>query len=132
MIVLNLQSYAGGKNPWGNKNAKGEKGEQGGSSSFVQPQYDDGLLDVVASYGGWHMGLVMAGVKNGVRLAQTQGVKIQLTGSQGHDHAYLQIDGEPWLQPLDDSGDSTTVISLLPDSSSRVLACLPRDKLPLR
>lgn len=55
----------------------------------------DGLIEVVGVYGAWHLGQLQVGLNRAVRLAQ--GSTIQVTTSE---ELPMQIDGEPWLQPV--------------------------------
>ncbi len=57
LVVLNLQSYAGGRNLWGTEDSHKCKH---GDPEMRSPRYNDGLLEVVGLINGYHTGLVMA------------------------------------------------------------------------
>ena len=83
VIVLNLQSYAGGQNLWG------------GCDKSIG--FGDGLLEVVAVRSIWDMAraIVMSKLGGGaVRVGKVAELKIGLT-----NEVTMQIDGEPWRQP---------------------------------
>ncbi|KAJ9525409.1 hypothetical protein QJQ45_003187 [Haematococcus lacustris] len=92
LVVLNLQSYAGGRNLWGPSSPSGDK-------TFKQPSYNDGLLEVVALTSGLHSAAVMASkgqLLHARRLCQASGIRLQLRAkhvrSDGRpSHAYLQV-----------------------------------------
>ncbi|KAL6765054.1 ATP-NAD kinase-like domain-containing protein [Haematococcus lacustris] len=111
LVVLNLQSYAGGRNLWGPSSPNGDK-------TFKQPSYNDGLLEVVALTSGLHSAAVMASkgqLLHARRLCQASGIRLQLRAkhvrSDGRpSHAYLQVDGEPWVQDVPSCRDPAPVI----------------------
>ncbi|VDO88502.1 unnamed protein product [Heligmosomoides polygyrus] len=89
IVILNIPSYSGGANFWGN--AKDE--------TFSAQSFDDRLLEVVALFGVIHV--ATSRVPNVVRLqnhriAQCRHIRIVI---MGHDPIPVQVDGEPWLQP---------------------------------
>ena len=82
VIVLNLQSYAGGKNLWGRCMKSGAFG--------------DGLLEVVCIRSIWQMARILACNNLGlsaVRIAQVSELYVDLGKV-----TFMQIDGEPWQQ----------------------------------
>ncbi|GFH18789.1 diacylglycerol kinase [Haematococcus lacustris] len=111
LVVLNLQSYAGGRNLWGPSSLSGDK-------TFKQPSYNDGLLEVVGLTSGLHSAAVMASkgqLLHARRLCQASGIRLQLRAkhvrSDGRpSHAYLQVDGEPWVQDVPSCRDPAPVI----------------------
>lgn len=122
LVVLNLQSYAGGRNLWGAEPSTG----------FDQPSTDDGRLEVVGLTNGWHTGLVMAtkgGLFHALRICQASGIKIELKAKHcrpdgSPSHAYMQIDGEPWKQNVPSSRDERPVVlEIKKEGHSRVLRC---------
>lgn len=103
VIMLNLQSYASGRNPWGYPNDEYNK-----KKGFVQPKPDDGLLEIFGLFDGWHASLVMLSLRSAKRLAQGCAIRMQLVADQRH-RVYMQMDGEPWRQPLSESENSTII-----------------------
>ena len=80
LIVLNLQSYAGGRNLWGNDS---------------KSNYDDGLLEVVTMNNVFQMGLKLSGLGGHCRrLIRCKEIRVRAT-----EALHMQIDGEPWAQP---------------------------------
>jgi hypothetical protein len=79
---------------------------QAKAKGFVEPSNCDGLLEVVAFKSGYHAGAVMGAGMHAVRLAQTAGVRMHVRGSKkttdsnGMGKTYIQLDGEPWEQPV--------------------------------
>ncbi|CAD6190816.1 unnamed protein product [Caenorhabditis auriculariae] len=89
IVILNIPSYSGGANFWGN--AKDD--------TFTVQSFDDRVLEVVALFGVIHV--ATSRVPNVVRLqnhriAQCRHVRIVILGDESIP---VQVDGEPWLQP---------------------------------
>lgn len=103
VIMLNLQSYASGRNPWGHPT-----NEYNQKKRFIQPSYNDGNLEIFGLYDGWHASLVMLSLRSAKRLAQACAVQMQLIADQRH-RIYMQMDGEPWRQPLSEMENSTII-----------------------
>jgi diacylglycerol kinase (ATP) len=86
IVVLNLQSFGGGINLWGD----------GRSPGYQAPSVGDGLLEIIGvprnkfKFAG---GGALCGTW-GYKLAQVAGVRIELRAQIA-----MQIDGEPWIQP---------------------------------
>ena len=53
----------------------------------------DGLLEVCATGGVWHLTRIRSGFSAAKRLAQGRDVQITL-----HERVVVQTDGEPWMQ----------------------------------
>lgn len=104
IVALNLQNYAGGRNPWGHPNPKYLE-----KKGFGQAQADDGLIEIFGLKNGWHTSFVMADLITAKHLSQALDLKLELGGSQ-RKQAYMQMDGEPWKQPL--SNIHSTVIEI--------------------
>jgi len=85
VIVLNLNSNMGGSNPWGRPSSK----------KFSQQTTDDGLFEVVAVGGSFHLGAIKAHLSSATRLAQGKEMTINIL----QNDIACQYDGEPWLQP---------------------------------
>eukprot|EP00210_Caulerpa_lentillifera_P000787 g762.t1 len=101
LVVVNLQSYAGGRNIWG----KGKLSKKEKEKGMSEPKIDDGLFEVVGFRTGWHTGFVMVGMSHCVRLAQGKAAQIKLNCNRDdpageRDFIYMQIDGEPWKQRI--------------------------------
>uniref|UniRef100_A0A0D9X5U2 Diacylglycerol kinase n=1 Tax=Leersia perrieri TaxID=77586 RepID=A0A0D9X5U2_9ORYZ len=94
IVALNLHNYASGRNPWGN--LKPEYLEKRG---FVEAQSDDGLLEIFGLKQGWHASLVMVELISAKHIAQAAAIRLEIKGGEWRD-AYMQMDGEPWKQPL--------------------------------
>eukprot|EP00271_Cylindrocystis_brebissonii_P006256 TRINITY_DN1896_c1_g1_i1.p1 TRINITY_DN1896_c1_g1~~TRINITY_DN1896_c1_g1_i1.p1 ORF type:complete len:491 (+),score=80.65 TRINITY_DN1896_c1_g1_i1:286-1758(+) len=116
LIVLNLQSYAGGRDPWGHP--KGAKVTEAG---WVEARPHDGLLEIVGLSDGWHTAMLMLDAAPGKRLAQAHAIRMELRGNQTKQ-TYMQLDGEPWMQPLSDPRDCTVVEILPVTPKARMLA----------
>ncbi|MCO5567530.1 hypothetical protein L7F22_021224 [Adiantum nelumboides] len=103
VIMLNLQSYASGRNPWGHPNE-----EYNQRKRFVQPRPNDGLLEIFGLFDGWHASLVMLSLRSAKRLAQACAIRMHLIADLRH-RIYMQMDGEPWRQPLSENENSTII-----------------------
>lgn len=104
IVALNLQNYASGRNPWGHPKPKYLE-----KKGFVKAQGHDGLIEIFGLKNGWHTSFVMADLITAKHLAQAVALKLELGGSQ-RKQAYMQMDGEPWKQPL--SNIHSTVIEI--------------------
>ena len=82
IILLNINSFAGGVRMW-------ESSEGYGASSM-----QDGMVDVVVVYGALHLGQLNWGVDKPVRICQARNVKVIV--ERGFP---MHVDGEPWEQP---------------------------------
>ncbi|MCO5593514.1 hypothetical protein L7F22_047528 [Adiantum nelumboides] len=107
VIMLNLQSYASGRNPWGHPNE-----EYNQRKRFVQPRPDDGILEIFGLFDGWHASLVMLSLRSAKRLAQACAIRMHLIADLRH-RIYMQMDGEPWRQPLSEN-ENSTIIEITP------------------
>ena len=82
IVLLNINSFAGGVRMWE------------GSDGFGTSSMQDGMVDVVVVYGALHLGQLNWGVDKPVRICQGKDVKIIV------EKAYpMHVDGEPWEQP---------------------------------
>lgn len=106
LLVLNLQSYGGGRDMWGLDTDPAKLQRQG----FAVPIFNDGLLEVVGLRGTYHTGWVMSGISrcHSVRLAQVPALRLSLRSSSNdvNASAYMQLDGEPWRQSIPSAADS--------------------------
>ncbi|XP_010259747.1 PREDICTED: diacylglycerol kinase 4-like isoform X2 [Nelumbo nucifera] len=65
IVALNLHNYGSGRNPWGH--LKPEYMEKRG---FVEPNMDDGLLEIFGLKQGWHASFVMVELISAKHIAQ--------------------------------------------------------------
>ncbi|KAL8265149.1 hypothetical protein R6Q59_023279 [Mikania micrantha] len=94
IVALNLHSYASGRNPWGKL-----KSEYMEKESFVEANADDGLLEVFGFKHGWHASFVMVELISAKHIAQAAAIRFELRGG-AWKQSFMQMDGEPWKQPL--------------------------------
>ncbi|KAH9495777.1 hypothetical protein Btru_013297 [Bulinus truncatus] len=78
VVVLNIASWGGGCQPWGNYQ----------DSSMTAPRYDDGKLEVMGLFSSFHIAQLQVGLATPLRLGQAEHVKITLYGGK----APIQID----------------------------------------
>ena len=102
---------------------------------WSQPIFNDGLVEVIGFKSGWHFGLTLAGLAPGVhavRLAQAAEVELEVRGGRGRGagggcigdgaQLHLQVDGEPWAQPLPEGGDAPPLlIRIAHEGTARML-----------
>lgn len=105
VLVVNIASYMGGIDVWQRSEGSVEKREQSMS---------DGLLEVLAVYGSFHLGKLTVGLSRATRIAQAS--RIQLITAE---RIPMQIDGEPFRQDpcVIDIGWSSKTSMLAPMSS---------------
>lgn len=109
IMVLNIPSYAGGCGMWGK------------SKNFKPPALDDGLLEVVAVTGIFHMSKIQAKVSKARKIAQCSQMRIKTTAP-----AAVQIDGEPSLQqPCEITIEFFNRVNML--TNSKTASASPRD-----
>ncbi|CAD7697462.1 unnamed protein product [Ostreobium quekettii] len=98
LILLNLQSYGGGRNIFGTKLGRKDK------ENFQQPKFNDGLIEVVGLGHGVHTAFVLTNVRHAIRLAQCRAVRMKIRAPERPDgepgRTYMQLDGEPWPQAI--------------------------------
>ncbi|KAG4942592.1 hypothetical protein AAZX31_17G065100 [Glycine max] len=104
IVALNLHSYGSGRNPWGKP--KPDYLEKRG---FVEADVADGLLEVFGLKQGWHASFVMVELISAKHLVQASAIRLEVRGGQWKN-AYMQMDGEPWKQPL--SKDFSTYVEI--------------------
>jgi diacylglycerol kinase (ATP) len=102
IVLLNLQTYGGGRDIWGLPCSKNLE-----RKGFKEPIYDDGLIEVIGLKGGWHTAVVMGQITPRIhakRLAQAHEVEIKVVrhgrGNHPTGRMYMQLDGEPWPQTI--------------------------------
>eukprot|EP01133_Synstelium_polycarpum_P015951 gene15951-18965_t len=86
IMIININSYAGGVNLWGNKDTK----------EFKKLQIDDTLLEVVGITGVPHLGSIISGLNSPIKIAQGSTVSIIHKPSKKTPETAMQIDGEPF------------------------------------
>ncbi|XP_010929232.1 diacylglycerol kinase 7 isoform X2 [Elaeis guineensis] len=111
IVALNLQNYASGRHPWGRPEP--EYLEKRG---FVEAHADDGLLEIFGIKQGWHASFVMTEIISAKHIAQAAAIKMEIRGGQWKQ-AYLQMDGEPWKQPIVKDFSTHVVIKRVPFQS---------------
>ncbi|XP_073149007.1 diacylglycerol kinase 4-like [Henckelia pumila] len=114
IVVLNLPSYGSGRNPWGR--LKPDYLEKRG---FVEAHADDGLLEIFAFKHGWHASMVMAELISAKHIAQVSDIRFELRGGEW-TKAYMQMDGEPWKQPMNKEFSTFVEIKRVPYKSVMV------------
>ncbi|KAJ9141235.1 hypothetical protein P3X46_031796 [Hevea brasiliensis] len=111
IVALNLHNYGSGRNPWGSPNP--EYLEKRG---FVEAHADDGLLEIFGLKQGWHASFVMVELISAKHIAQAAAIRLEIRGGEWKD-AYMQMDGEPWKQPMSKEYSSFVEINRVPFQS---------------
>ncbi|XP_042511381.1 diacylglycerol kinase 4-like [Macadamia integrifolia] len=111
IVALNLHNYGSGRNPWGN--LKPEYLEKRG---FVEAHADDGLLEIFGLKQGWHASFVMVELISAKHIAQAAALRLEIRGGEWRN-AYMQMDGEPWKQPMDREYSTFVEIKRVPFQS---------------
>ncbi|TYI16780.1 hypothetical protein ES332_A08G277900v1 [Gossypium tomentosum] len=104
IVALNLHSYGSGRNPWGNLKPDYLK-----KRGFVEAHVDDGILEIFGLKQGWHASFVMVELISAKHIAQASSIRLELSGGDWRD-AFLQMDGEPWKQPM--SKEYSTIVEI--------------------
>ncbi|WRX32829.1 Diacylglycerol kinase [Theobroma cacao] len=111
VVALNLHNYGSGRNPWGN--LKPEYLEKRG---FVEAHADDGLLEIFGLKQGWHASFVMVELISAKHIAQAASIRLEIRGGEWKD-AFMQMDGEPWKQPMNKEHSTFVEIKRVPFQS---------------
>ncbi|KAI4335464.1 hypothetical protein L6164_014108 [Bauhinia variegata] len=114
IVALNLHSYGSGRNPWGH--LKPEYLEKRG---FVEAHVDDGLLEIFGLKQGWHASFVMVELISAKHIAQAAAIRLEVRGGEWKD-AFMQMDGEPWKQPLNKEFSTFVEIQRVPFHSMMI------------
>ncbi|KAL8206346.1 hypothetical protein R6Q57_009897 [Mikania cordata] len=111
IVALNLHSYASGRNPWGKL-----KPEYLQKKGFVEAKADDGLLEVFGFKHGWHASFVMVELISAKHIAQASEIRFELRGGAWKE-SFMQMDGEPWKQPMNNEFSTFVDIKRVPFQS---------------
>ncbi|KAA3485945.1 diacylglycerol kinase 7-like [Gossypium australe] len=111
IVALNLHNYGSGRNPWGK--LKPEYLEKRG---FVEAHADDGLLEIFGLKQGWHASFVMVELISAKHIAQASSIRLEIRGGEWKD-AFMQMDGEPWKQPMSSEYSTFLEIKRVPYQS---------------
>ncbi|GAB2219158.1 hypothetical protein Droror1_Dr00006789 [Drosera rotundifolia] len=111
IVCLNLHNYASGRHPWGNLSP--EYLEKRG---FVEANADDGLLEIFGLKHGWHATFVMVELISAKHIAQAAAIRFEVRGGDW-TQSFMQMDGEPWKQPLDQEFSTYVEIKRVPHRS---------------
>lgn len=91
IVLLNIPSWGGGANLWKLGLSTEETDSEG--HRWSKQSFNDGLIEVVGLYSSFHIGQLMIGLSEPLRLGQAKKVTIHLL-----ERLPVQVDGEPWLQ----------------------------------
>ncbi|KAK9705803.1 hypothetical protein RND81_07G082900 [Saponaria officinalis] len=111
IVALNLHNFASGRHPWGNLSP--EYLEKRG---FVAANADDGLLEIFGLKHGWHASFVMVELISAKHIAQASAIRFEVRGGEW-TQSFMQMDGEPWKQPLDKEYSTFIEIRRVPNQS---------------
>ncbi|CAA7408155.1 unnamed protein product [Spirodela intermedia] len=111
IVALNLHNYASGRNPWGHP-----KPDYLEKKGFVEAHVDDGLIEIFGLKQGWHASFVMVDLISAKHIAQAAAVRLEIRGGQWKE-AFMQMDGEPWKQPLSEEHSTFVEIKRVPHHS---------------
>ncbi|XP_038992931.1 diacylglycerol kinase 4-like [Hibiscus syriacus] len=111
IVALNLHNYGSGRNPWGK--LKPDYLEKRG---FVEAHADDGLLEIFGLKQGWHASFVMVELITAKHIAQASSIRLEIRGGDWKD-AFMQMDGEPWKQPMNREHSTFIEIKRVPYQS---------------
>ncbi|KAF5198509.1 Diacylglycerol kinase, partial [Thalictrum thalictroides] len=111
IVALNLHNYGSGRNPWGKL-----KPDYLAKRGFVEAHADDGMLEIFGLKQGWHATFVMVELISAKHIAQAAAIRIEIRGGEWKK-AYLQMDGEPWKQPIKKEYSTFVEITRVPFQS---------------
>ncbi|ONK81944.1 uncharacterized protein A4U43_C01F34520 [Asparagus officinalis] len=111
LVALNLHNYGSGRNPWGHPEpAYLEK------KHFAEARADDGLLEIFGLKQGWHASFVMVELIDAKHIAQAAAIRLEIRGGEWKN-AYMQMDGEPWKQAINNEFSTIIDIKRVPHHS---------------
>lgn len=93
IILLNINSFAGGVRMWSDRIGSVENLYLEDFHQFSKSYMNDGMLDVVAVKGSFHLGEVNVGLARPAQICQGREITIQTIKPVA-----MQVDGEPWTQ----------------------------------
>ncbi|KAF1887676.1 hypothetical protein Lal_00040730 [Lupinus albus] len=127
IVALNLHSYGSGRNPWGEPKPEYLEKIFTEKRGFVEADVADGLLEIFGLKQGWHASFVMVELISAKHIAQcvsyisrakneqhsitadASAIRLEFRGG-AWKNSYMQMDGEPWKQPL--SKDFSTFVEI--------------------
>ncbi|KAL1060209.1 hypothetical protein V6Z11_1Z117400 [Gossypium hirsutum] len=116
VVALNLHNYGSGRNPWGNLKPKYLE-----KRGFVEARSDDGLLEIFGLKEGWHasfclqiINVVFSTVPLFLEMAAS--IRMEIRGGEWKE-AFMQMDGEPWKQPICNDYSTFVEINRVPFQS---------------
>jgi diacylglycerol kinase (ATP) len=96
VILLNIPSYGGGVDLWGNREeylSDSSEPKMGKNRAFALQDKQDGLIELAGIYSSLHLGECQIGMSEVLKLAQGRGFEIIIDGK---DSILFQVDGEPY------------------------------------
>ncbi|XP_011012646.1 PREDICTED: diacylglycerol kinase 7-like [Populus euphratica] len=114
IVALNLHNYGSGRNPWGSP-----KRQYLEKKGFVEAHVDDGLLEIFGLKHGWHASFVMVELISAKHIAQATAIRLEVRSGEWKD-TYMQMDGEPWKQPMSKEYSTFVEIKRVPFQSLMV------------
>lgn len=86
---------------------------------FVEAHADDGLLEIFGLKQGWHASFVMVELISAKHIAQASSIRFEFRGGEWKE-AFMQMDGEPWKQPMNKEYSTFVEIKKVPFQSVMV------------
>ncbi|MBA0574497.1 hypothetical protein Golob_001692 [Gossypium lobatum] len=83
---------------------------------FVEAHADDGLLEIFGLKQGWHASFVMVELISAKHIAQASSIRLEIRGGEWKD-VFMQMDGEPWKQPMSSEYSTFLEIKRVPYQS---------------
>lgn len=90
IVLLNIPSWGGGANLWNLGLSSDQIDSEG--RKWAKQSFNDGLIEVVGLYSSFHIGQLMIGLSEPLRLGQAKTVTIHLL-----ERLPVQTDGEPFM-----------------------------------
>ncbi|KAK9852565.1 hypothetical protein WJX84_009673 [Apatococcus fuscideae] len=121
LVILNFQSYSGGKDIWGLHDYRIQEESDKG---FGKPIFDDGHIEVIGLKGLFHTFAVLSGANrhwHGKRLAQASELVFDFKAAGDLPITHFRLDGEPWVQPLAPSATGPVRVSIKKADPARIL-----------
>ncbi|KAF6162861.1 hypothetical protein GIB67_021010 [Kingdonia uniflora] len=83
---------------------------------FVEAHADDGLLEIFGLKQGWHASFVMVELISAKHIAQAAAIRFEIRGGEWRQ-GFMQMDGEPWKQPMNKEFSTFVEIKRVPHQS---------------